>query len=193
MVKKMTKWLYLHPFLYVDESMHLLDISRRLNQNHATVRKYLNQFQKEGLLKKQTKGTLTLYSINYDFPLLIDYLSIVEKEVLIHKANQHKILRELIRDLHSISKKNLIIFGSVVENYINAKDIDILGTEELDFGEIEKKFGKKVHYIKVDSLEKVKVALKEEVRKKHLIINCVEQVVKWINSDNVTNKKTNSV
>ena len=46
MVEKVTKWSYLLPFLNTREKLHLLQISRELKQNHATVRKYLNYFEK---------------------------------------------------------------------------------------------------------------------------------------------------
>ena len=59
-----TKYSYLEPFLTTRESLHLLDISRKLKENHATVRKYLNKFEKQGILKKEIKGRLTLYKLN---------------------------------------------------------------------------------------------------------------------------------
>src|SRR3989344_5727964 len=99
MVNKKTKWFFLSPFLFERESLHLLDISRKLKQNHTTIRLHLNEFVKEGFLKKKTKGRLTLYEINPDFPLLIDYLTIIEKEYLLYKCSQNLILKEIISEL----------------------------------------------------------------------------------------------
>jgi hypothetical protein len=180
MVNKITKWFFLTPFLFTNESLHLLDISRQLNKNHTVVRLNLNHFVKEGFLKISYKGRLTLYQINQDFPLKIDYLSIVEKEFLINTSNKNLILKELIFDLHNLSSKPLIIFGSSVNNFSKAKDIDIISLEPIDFRKIEEKYNKSVHQINVKQLFDVKIALKNEIFKQHIIVNCVEDVIKWL-------------
>lgn len=180
MVNKQTKWFYLQPFLFTRESLHLLDISRKLNENHATVRKYLNNFAKEGFLKISQKGRLTLYQINFDFPLLIDYLIIAEKEFLVFKCSQNKIFKELISDLQKISHKPLVVFGSSVSNFSQAKDLDIIHLEDLDFKDIDMKYNKKTHSLKVKSLKDITLTLKEEILKKHIIINGSEEVIKWL-------------
>jgi hypothetical protein len=180
MGNKMTKWFYLQPFLFTRKSLHLLDISRKLNENHATVRKYLNQFAKEGFLKVSNQGRLTLYEINFEFPLVIDYLAVAEKEFLLFKCSQNKIFKELVSDLHNLSNKMLLVFGSSVENLSKAKDLDIICFESLDFREIEKKYDKEIHDLKVNSLVDIKDALKKEVLKKHIIVNSVEEVIKWL-------------
>ncbi len=179
MVKKITKWFYLQPFLFRRESLHLLDISRNLKENHTTVRTYLNEFAKEGLLKITQKGRLTLYELNFDFPLIIDYLLIAEKEFLISCA-KNKILKELIKDIQQKTTKPTIIFGSAATNFINAQDIDILTTEDLNTCELQKKYSKEIHLIKVDSLNEINNTLKKEIIKKHIIIFGGEEVIKWL-------------
>jgi hypothetical protein len=179
MGNKITKWFFLTPFLFTNESLHLLDISRQLNKNHTVVRLNLNHFVKEGFLKISYKGRLTLYQLNQDFSLKIDYLSIVEKEFLI-KQSQNLILKELISDLHSLTSKPLVIFGSSVTNFSKAKDIDVVSVEPIDFRKIEQKYNKPVHQINVKQLADVKLALKNEVFKQHIIVNGVEDVVKWL-------------
>lgn len=176
----MTKWFYLQPFLFTRESLHLLDISRKLNENHATVRKYLNEFVRGGFLKMSNKGRLTLYEVNFDFPLVVDYFSIAEKEFLLFKCSQNKILKELVFDLHKVSSKPIVLFGSSTENFSKAEDIDVVCLEDIDFKEIEKKYNKEIHNLKVNSLIDVKDALKKEILKKHIVVNCVEEVVKWL-------------
>jgi hypothetical protein len=178
MVKKMTKWNYLRPFLFNREPLHLLDISRKINENHTTVRIYLNDFVKEGFLKITQKGRLTLYEINFNFPLVIDYLTIAEKEYLIYKCNQNKILKELISDIQKISLRPVIIFGSSVNDFSKADDIDIICLEELN--DLNKKYNKEFHFIKISSLYKIKDALKKEILKKHIIVNGTEEVIKWL-------------
>jgi len=180
MDNKLTKWFYLQPFLFTRESLHLLDISRRLNENHATVRKYLNEFAKEGFLKIGQKGRLTLYEVNFDFPLAISYLTIAEKEFLLFKCSQNRILKEIVSELQKESSKQLMIFGSSVDNFSKSGDLDIVCLENINFKELEKKYNKNVHNLKVSSLEEIKEALKKEILKKHIIINGVEEVVKWL-------------
>ena len=164
MVKKMTKWFYLQPFLFTREQLHLLDISRKLNENHATVRKYLNEFAKEGMLKITQKGRLTLYEINFDFPLIIDYLTIAEKEFLIQKK----------------ATKPLIIFGSSVNEFSKAKDIDIICLENLNLTNLKKKYTKEFHVIQVKNLKQIQETLKQEILKKHIIVNGTEETIKWL-------------
>lgn len=176
----MTKWFYLQPLLFTRDSLHLLDISRKLNENHATVRKYLNEFAKEGFLKISQKGRLTLYEINFDFPLVIDYLSIAEKEFLLFKCSQNNVFKEIVFDLEKVSSKPLVIFGSCVENFSKAEDLDIICLEDINFKEIEKKYNKEIHNIKIKSLKDIKDPLKHEIFKKHIILNGVEEVVKWL-------------
>lgn len=180
MVIKNTKWFYLQPFLFSDEALHLLDISRKLNENHTTVRNHLNNFVKEGLLKVYYKGRMVFYKINFDFPLVVDYLSIAEKEFLITKCNLNKIFRELIFDVQMVSSKPVVFFGSSVKNFLKAEDIDLITLEELKLDELNNKYNKEFHVLRVSSLKKISVALRNEILKKHVIVNGVEEVVKWL-------------
>jgi hypothetical protein len=178
MVKKMTKWNYLEPFLFTKDALHLLELSRKLDENHTKVRKYLNDFSKEGFLHITKKGRLTLYKINFDFPLVIDYLSIAEKEFLIKKCKENLIFKELVKDIQKIAKKPIIIFGSCAINFSTAEDIDIICSENLNG--LKKKYNKEFHVINVSSLGKINNTLKTEILKKHIIVYNVEEVVKWL-------------
>ena len=120
-----------------------------------------------------------IYQLNKEFPLLIDYLSIVEKEFLIKKA-QNPIFKELISDLHMLTNKTLILFGSAVIDFKTAQDIDIICLEKLDLTQLESKYRKSFHILQVNDLNDIKVALETEIKKKHIIISNVEQVVKWL-------------
>lgn len=79
MVKNITIWSFLEPFLSTKEWMHLAEISKKLNIKHTTVRTNLNIFEKKGLLKKTHKGRLTLFKLNMNNMLLISYLSLAKK------------------------------------------------------------------------------------------------------------------
>lgn len=84
--------------------------------------------------------------------------------------------------MQKTNNQNLIIFGSTVENINKAEDLDIIIIKgnNINFDFIEKKLNKKVHAISINNFDEINLSLKEEIRKKHLIINGTEEVVKWL-------------
>ena len=188
MVKNTTIWSFLEPLLASRESLHLADISRKLKKSHASVRKYLNLLEKQGILIKQIKGRLTLYSINYSNPLIIDYIAAAEKEKLLKKCRENLILKEAVSLLHKkLNEENkAIIFGSCVENAKNAGDIDVMITGktnlegDTDVKSFKGKFGTGIHLISVVNLNAITETLKKEIFKKHLIIQGSEEVIRWM-------------
>ncbi len=186
MVNKLTIWSFLEPLLYSQEFLHLAEISRELKSPHATVRKHLNEFEKQGIVIKKTKGRLTLYNVNYDNPLLFDYLTLSEKERLIRKCQESLVLKEIVNFLHELENKEILLFGSIAENSKKPNDIDILVIGKIkdsvkeEIKAFEKRFNLKFHIIDLDSLEQVNKSLKEEIIKKHLIIQGAESIIKWM-------------
>lgn len=183
MVKKIT---ILEPFLSKPyEKLHLADISRETNTPHPTTRQWLNALEKKGVLKKEHKGRLTLYSLNLENQNILDYLVIAEKNKLIRKCEEHIILGELISNINSTISENVkfLIFGSAVESFNAANDIDILvvgKTETKLIEQFAKRLNKKLHIIQVSSLKKISKALKIEIIKKHLLIKGSEEFVGWM-------------
>lgn len=184
MVKNITVLFVLEPFLEEpNEAKHLAEISRELNQPHPTLRIYLNELEKKGILKKTIKGRQTNYKLNFSNSVLIDYLVIVEKNKLIEKIENNLILKEI----HNFIQKkyfdnNPIIFGSTVNENKKNNDIDILITgkiEKKEFINLSNKLNKKIHIINTE-LKDVSKALKEEIIKKHIIINNTEKVLRWL-------------
>ena len=52
----------LEPFLASpDEKLHLSDIARKVKAPHPTARLWLNQLEKEGVLKKEYKGSVKFF------------------------------------------------------------------------------------------------------------------------------------
>ena len=91
------------------------------------------------------------------------------------------LFRELVSELHKLTNKALIIFGSASENFKDAEDIDIISLDKnLSVKEIEKKFDLDVHLHYVSSLKEISKTMKQEILKKHLIINGSEEVIKWL-------------
>ncbi|MCF7872336.1 helix-turn-helix domain-containing protein [Candidatus Woesearchaeota archaeon] len=184
MVKKITILSVLEPFLeQPNEELHLAEISRQLKQPHPTTRQHLNELEKRGILIKTIKGRQTNYKLKLDNPLSIDYLTITEKNKLIEKIEKNLILREihtLIKEKYS--NNNTIIFGSTAEENKKNNDIDILITGKInrkDFSELSEKINKKTHIINTEK-ERVTKTLKEEIRKKHIIINKTEETLRWL-------------
>lgn len=185
MVGKITKWSYLEPLVYNEEFVHLAEISVKLKKNHSVVRQYLNEFVKEGVLNKKSIGRMTSYKINYKNPLIIDILTIIEKERIILSAKRSLILKEIISSFNQKNKNTIIIlFGSAVIDTKNAKDIDILttgkGLENKIIEKLERKINKKIHLITVKEFASITQALKTEIKNKHLIIKGTEETIRWL-------------
>jgi DNA-binding transcriptional ArsR family regulator len=167
------------------EKLHLADISRRTKTPHPTARQWLNKLEKAGVLRKEHKGRLTLYSLNLESTNIIDYLTIAEKKEVIKKCEESLIIKELVNELQKNLPENTkaIIFGSAAENPAKAEDIDLLITGMADEKEIKalgKKLNKEIHLISVKSLSQVTKALKEEIIKKHIIIKGTEDILRWM-------------
>lgn len=185
MVKKLTMLRVLTPFLSrPQEELHLSEISRIVNSPHPTVRQHLNILEKQGVLRKKTKGRLALYSLNFDNPLLEDYLIIAEKEKLIGTAESSPILSELIDFLRkNYPTSEMLIFGSAAITTGKPNDIDIVMTGKEDAEKTKRfseKYNKPLHIISVKRLTDIKTALKKEILKKHLIVQGSEKVMRWL-------------
>ncbi|MBS3076142.1 helix-turn-helix transcriptional regulator [Candidatus Pacearchaeota archaeon] len=182
MVKNISKWSFLEPLLYQKESKHLAEISRELNKPHATVRKYLNEFEKQGLVTKQIKGRMTMYKLQLKNPSIIVYLTWIEKERLAKVIHKDLLMKEIVYFLGEASGK-ILIFGSSVEGTKKANDIDVILEGKISsksVKEFEKKFGVKFHIINLKSLSDISETLKEEIINKHLIVQNSEEIIKWM-------------
>lgn len=182
MVKNITMLSVLEPLLFKQEWMYLAEISRELKMPHPTVRIYLNEFEKEGVVIKQIKGKLTLYKLNYSNPLIIDYLGLIEKNKLIKRCSKELLLKEIVSFLHEFGNP-IIIFGSASINLKNAEDTDLIIIGNFDkssLKDFEKKHGVKFHLINLKKLEDISPTLKKEITEKHLLIQDSEGIIKWI-------------
>lgn len=185
MVKKLTIVDVLLPFLSrPDEPIHLADISRELRSPHPTVRLHLRVLENDGLVKKKTKGRLTLFSLNFNISLLIDYLIITEKSRLISCCEKNVVLKEFISFLHhEFSDVAIVLFGSSVNSFRRANDIDLLVIGPADTKKItafSKKMNKPAHIVHVRRKSEITSTLKKEIIKKHLIVSGSELIVRWM-------------
>jgi hypothetical protein len=182
MVNNITILSVLEPLLFKQEWTHLAEISRELKMPHPTARIYLNDFEKEGVVLKQIKGRLSLYKLNYSNPLIMDYLILVEKSKLIKKCSKEVLLKEIVSFLHDLDN-SAIIFGSALLDLKNANDVDLVIIGEFEkskFKEFEKKHDINFHLINLKKLGEINLTLKEEIKKKHLIIQDSEKIIKWM-------------
>ncbi len=180
MVKKVSIWSTLEPLIYSGEK-HLADISKELKRPHTTVRKQLAIFEGIGLVEKEKKGRQVFYRMKKN-PLIIDYLTIVEKERLIKRCEEELVLKEIIEFFHKFDNPT-IIFGSSVYSIKNARDVDILIVgkfERKEIKNVEKKLNLKFHIINVGSLKEISETLKKEIIEKHLIVQGSEEWIKWM-------------
>lgn len=168
-----------------NESLHLAEISRLLNEPHPTVRQWLNHLEIKGVLKKSNKGRLTLYSLNLQNPNIVSYLAISEKSRLIRKCEQWLLLADLVGYITFNFSENtkVLIFGSAAESFGSANDIDILIVGKQDLKgllAIAKRLNKKIHPIAVKNLNRVSKALRNEIIKKHILIKGTEDFIRWM-------------
>jgi|SRR3989338_1825588 len=185
MVKKITI-LALEPFLSKPlEKMHLAHISRAINEPHPTVRQWLNQFEKEGIIRKEHKGKLTLHYLNLESPLALDYIVTAEKLNTIKKCEKFPVLAEIVSFMQQNLTENskALIFGSAALSFASANDIDVLiiGKDRADkIKSYIQRLGKDPHIVNVKSLSKVSKTLKIEIIKKHLLVKGSEDFVRWM-------------
>ena len=174
----------LEPFLSRPlEKLHLAQISRELQVPHPTVRLWLRELHKKGILRQERKGRLTLYSLNVDHPLLIDYLVLAEKHRVIAACERWPVLGEFIASLQRTLHAKALVFGSAAVDFGAANDIDVLLVGKEDSKMLKayaQKLGKDAHLIQVKGLHKVFAALRVEIIKKHLLVRGSEDFVRWM-------------
>ena len=161
------------------EKIHLAEISKLTNIPHPTARLWLKEFEQKGVIKKEIKGRLSLFSLNFAHPNIIDYLIILEKDNLINKC-EDLLIREL-RNCFNQKDCQIIIFGSAVNDIKKANDVDlvIIGKYDKKFiGKLAKMLNKKLHIINSKNFENLTGTLKKEILKKHILVNICERTVK---------------
>lgn len=187
MVIKVTTIAVLEPFLNRPfEKHHLAEISRDIDQPHPTVRQHLNNLEHQGILIKDAKGRLTLYSLNLDNPLIFHYLSMSECGRLIKAAGMNLVFKEIVSFFKDNTKETdfVIVFGSAVIDFKDANDVDILVAGDMAYkdgiDELAGRLNRKIHLLNVKSLDDVNDALKKEILAKHLIIQGMDGVLRWL-------------
>jgi len=183
MVNKITLYSILGLFCNdYSKSYYLREIADFLNKPHQTVRPYINNLMKIGVLIEDRKKNVVFYKLNLDNELTFSYLLISEKEALFESINKSLLIKILYEKLSPFFEKNIfIIFGSASYEIKKGSDLDLLivGKSKLDevIKEFEQIYNKKIHLVQVGDFNKITNTLVNEIYKKHIILNNTEKVV----------------
>lgn len=180
----MVNYITITPFLTrLHEEIHLAEISRLSKTPYPTARLHLNEFEKQGFLRKRKRGRQTLYSLNLNNPNIVDLLIIAEKMVFIRRCEEEPVLAELARELRGA--RFAVLFGSAVHSVKRSKDIDLLLPDERAAKRVRTSayFGDELEIIPV-ALEKVTATLRKEITKQHLILAGSEAIIAWMIGSN---------
>ncbi len=137
-------------------------ISKILNISHVGAQKIFKRLLNQNLIKSRRIGKSIVYKINFDN----DYSHQLITFLLADEANNFKRWKEEFKELF-IKNRIVMIFGSAIKNYTQARDIDImLVIEKNDVKEVnnilrkkEEILPKKLHIIKLtrqDLIENIK-------------------------------------
>jgi len=185
MVRKITKWHLLFPYLNnYGRHLILVDFERELVSSHQMLKKYIYLLINEKIIISHREGKVKTYSLNFDNPAIYDYLSVAEKLMLEIKL-KNKLLKRFYDTISRFFSESFIIFGSFAKN-LKGNDLDILiiGKEGSQLSKSLKNFGEiyglKIHKIVIPNINKLmNEALGKEIFKKHIILNNSDMFVRF--------------
>jgi len=115
-------------FTNPSEGYYLRELSRLLNCSAGSLTRELSSLHRDGLLLKETRGNLTIYSANPSHPLFKEIKSIIAKTVGVVGS-----LKKALTAVPGI--RAAFIYGSFAASSENsASDIDVFIIGETDFG-----------------------------------------------------------
>ncbi len=185
MVKKVTKVKIIVQFVSnYDKKYYLRELASLLKKPHQTIKPYIEELVKEGILIKNQRKNIVEYDLNFKSKQIYDYLVIAEKERLMERLNEDTLLKVLFEKLSCFFANNtFLIFGSSVEKIQKRSDIDLLviGKSNINktIDEFKEVYNKKIHKVQVNSLNKLNDTLIKEIYKKYFIFNNTEQIVRF--------------
>ena len=173
--------LYLNDY---SRRYYLRELASLLKKPHQSIKPYVEELSKEGILVKYHRKNLLEYGLNLKNKQIYEYLFLAEKEKLIERLKKDSLLNILYEKLADYFEHNIfIIFGSASQKLEKGSDIDLLvvgrkniSNEIKDFEEV---YNKKIHKVQVEKLSNVNTPLIKEIYKNHLIYNNAEQVIRF--------------
>ena len=185
MVKKITKTKIIAQ--YVSEygrKYYLRELGSLLKKPHQTIKPYIEELVKEGILTKDKRKNIVEYGLNFKHKGVYDYLVIAEKEKLMERMEEETLLKMLYEKFSSYFADNtFLIFGSSVNKIEKGSDIDLLIVGRTNINKVihdfQEVYNKKIHRVQISNFNKLTPTLTKEIYKKHLILNNTEQVVRF--------------
>lgn len=117
---KITQAVLGYFFINPRAEMYLNEMARKFKVDRGNLTRKLAELEKEGVLRKDKKGNLSLYTVNRRYPFLPEF-----KKIFIKSFGLEHELKEKLKNIKGI--KAAIIFGSYVKNRLSAEsDIDLL-------------------------------------------------------------------
>ena len=185
MVKKITKAKIIAQYVNdYNNKYYLRELAALLNKPHQTIKPYVEELVREGILIKNQRKNIIEYHLNLKNNRIYDYLVIAEKEKLIEKLGDEIILKMLHEKISPyFTDDAFVIFGSSVNKVEKKSDIDLLVVGKTNINKIindfQEIYNKKIHKIQIADLNKLSLALTKEIYKKHLILNNTEKIVRF--------------
>lgn len=163
-----------------DKDYYLREIAKKIDITPIYVKKELENLEGFGLVKKERRGKIILFSTNRESPVFEDL-----KRIFIKTESLGKYLMENIKKIGEI--KYALIFGSFASGEEReGSDIDMLIVGDVNeenlikiIKRIEDKVSRDVNYI----LWRKKEFIKRIKEKHHLLRNIINSPVIWLMGD----------
>lgn len=148
--RKLLNYFFINPH----ESLYVNELSKRLQLDKRNLVKKINQLEMEGILNRQTRGNLKLYSINKNYSLYEEYKKIVMKTTGL-EAN----LNNIFKGVKGI--KEAYIYGSYASNSADThSDVDLLVVGDHSIimlqnrlNKLQKEIGREINVVNIDEIE----------------------------------------
>lgn len=144
------------------------NISKIVNISHAGAFKILKKLEKRGLVKAKKIGKAIIYSINKENPLAL-------KEVEIYLLIESQDYNRWYEEFKDLKEKAafVVLFGSVLKNEKDARDIDLLIVAEKGrLKDIKKILGKRQSLLnkKIHQILQTPEDFRNDIEKKNKIL-----------------------
>ena len=131
-----TRKLLAYFFINPQQSLYINELWRKLQLDKRNLVKKINELEREGILRHDTRGNLKLYSINKNYHFYGEY-----KKIIMKTTGFDKQLRDAVDQTKGV--KEAYIYGSYAKNKIGSySDIDLLVVGNHSIAELQRKLNK---------------------------------------------------
>ncbi len=179
--------IYTYLEMYLDDLRKIASLSefeKHFKTPHQTIKSHLKDLVKGKILLEEKRARFRFYKLNLQNPLVIDYLSLCEKERTFSFLNKNTLFSRLHSTIAPhLKESNVLLFGSAAASKEYA-DIDLLIISKNNniIGELkkfEKTYSVKMHIMQT-SEQDLTETLRTEIKKKHIIFSNHDYFVKVI-------------